>query len=84
MEYRLLGRTGVKVSTVGLGTMAFGGDADEATSAALFTACREAGVNLFDCADIYAKGESERILGRLVAGCRDEVVLTTKAYYPTG
>jgi aryl-alcohol dehydrogenase-like predicted oxidoreductase len=84
MEYRFLGRTGVKVSAVGFGTMSFGGDADEPTSAAIFAACRDAGVNLFDCADIYAKGESERILGRLVAGCRDEVVLATKAYYPAG
>ncbi len=84
MEYRFLGRTGLKVSAVGFGTMSFGGDADEATSAALFAACRDAGVNLFDCADIYGKGEAERILGRLVASCRDEVVLATKAYYPTG
>ncbi len=84
MEYRFLGRTGVRVSAVGLGTMSFGGDADGATSAAMFAACRDAGVNLFDSADIYAKGESERILGKLVAPCRDEVVLATKAYYPTG
>jgi aryl-alcohol dehydrogenase-like predicted oxidoreductase len=84
MEYRFLGRTGVKVSCLGLGTMSFGGDADEATSAALFAACRDAGVNLFDCADVYAGGASERILGKLVAGCRDEVVLTTKAYFPAG
>jgi aryl-alcohol dehydrogenase-like predicted oxidoreductase len=84
MEYRLLGRTGVKVSSVGFGTMSFGGDADEATSAALFSACRDAGVNLFDCADIYNGGEAERILGKLVASCRDEVVLTSKAYFPAG
>ena len=83
MDYRFLGRTGVRVSRLAFGTMSFGGDADEATSAALFARCRDAGINLFDCADVYAGGRSEMILGRLVAGCRDEVVLTTKAYFPT-
>jgi aryl-alcohol dehydrogenase-like predicted oxidoreductase len=84
MEYRFLGRTGVRVSALGFGTMSFGGDADEAMSAAMFARCRDAGVNLFDCADVYAKGRSEEILGRLIAGCRDEVVLASKAYFPTG
>jgi aryl-alcohol dehydrogenase-like predicted oxidoreductase len=84
MEYRFLGRTGVKVSRLCLGTMSFGGDADEATSAAMFARSRDAGVNVFDCADVYAGGKSETILGRLVAGCRDEVVIATKAYFPTG
>ena len=70
MEYRYLGRTGVKVSELCLGTMTFGGDADEATSAAIFRRCREAGVNFFDCANIYANGRSEEILGRLIADCR--------------
>lgn len=79
-----LGRTGVRVSAVGLGTMSFGGDADEAEARRMFDACRDAGVNLFDCADVYAKGASEQILGRLVRDCRDEVVITTKAYFPTG
>ena len=83
MEYVLLGQTGVKVSRLGFGTMSFGGDADEETSAQLFRRCREAGINFFDCADVYVKGESERILGRLVGDCRDEVVLASKAYFPT-
>jgi aryl-alcohol dehydrogenase-like predicted oxidoreductase len=83
MDYRFLGRTGVRVSKLAFGTMSFGGDADEATSKALFWRCRDAGINLFDCSDVYAKGRSEEILGQLVAGCRDEVVLTTKAYFPT-
>ena len=64
--------------------MSFGGDADEAMSAALYARCRDAGINCFDCADVYSKGESERILGRLVASHRDEVVITSKAYFPTG
>ena len=84
MEYRFLGRTGVRISKLAFGTMSFGGDADEAMSAALYARCRDAGINCFDCADVYAGGESERILGRLVAGHRDEVVITSKAYFPTG
>ena len=84
MEYRFLGRTGVRISKLAFGTMSFGGDADEATSAAMYARCRDAGVNCFDCANVYAKGESERILGRLIAGHRDEVVVTTKAFFPTG
>ncbi len=84
MELRLLGGTGVKVSRLALGCMSFGGDADERTSAALFARAREAGVNLFDTADVYSAGRSEEILGRLIGGCRDEVVLASKAYFPMG
>jgi aryl-alcohol dehydrogenase-like predicted oxidoreductase len=79
-----LGRTGVKVSRLCFGTMSFGGDADEAMSAALFNRCREAGINFFDCANIYSGGRAEEILGRLAKPCRDELVLTSKAYFPTG
>jgi aryl-alcohol dehydrogenase-like predicted oxidoreductase len=79
-----LGRTGVKVSRLCFGTMSFGGDADEATSAALFARCREAGINFFDCANIYSGGRAEEILGRLAEPCRDDLVLTSKAYFPTG
>lgn len=84
MEYRFLGKTGVRVSKLGFGTMTFGREADRAESAALFAKCRDAGVNLFDCANVYAEGVSEQILGELVASCRDEVVLCTKAYFPMG
>ncbi|MCA9941157.1 MAG: aldo/keto reductase [Anaerolineales bacterium] len=84
MEYRFLGRTGVRVSMLGLGTMAFGGDADAATSGALYARARDAGINLFDCADVYAGGESEHVLGRLIAAHRDDVVIASKAYFPTG
>jgi len=76
-----LGRTGVKVSALCFGTMSFGAEADEAGSAALFKACRDAGVNFFDCADIYAGGRSEEILGRLIRDCRTEVVITSKVYF---
>ncbi len=82
MEYRFLGTTGVRVSAVALGTMAFGGDADAATSEAIFRRCLEAGVNLFDCADVYSGGKAESLLGGLIRDVRNDVVLTTKAYFP--
>jgi aryl-alcohol dehydrogenase-like predicted oxidoreductase len=78
MEYKVLGRTGVKVSQLCFGTMSFGSTADEETSAAMFHRCREAGINFFDCANVYAAGRSEEILGGLIANCRDELVITTK------
>jgi len=84
MDYKLIGRTGVKVSALCFGTMSFGGDADEPTSKALFARCREAGINFFDCANTYAAGAAEEILGALIADCREEVVITSKVYFPTG
>jgi len=84
MEYRLLGKTGVKVSPLCLGTMSFGDIADEKTSAAMFNRCREVGINFFDCANVYAAGRAEEILGTLIADCRDEVVITTKVFGNTG
>ena len=83
-SYRYLGDTGIKVSPLCMGTMTFGDPADRDTSAALFRRCREAGINVFDCANVYADGHSEEILGDLIADCRDEVVITSKAYFPTG
>ena len=84
MKYGPLGRTGVQVSELCFGTMSFGGDADEATSAAMYAACRDAGINFFDTADTYNDGESERILGRLMKGHRDDLVVATKCYNPQG
>jgi aryl-alcohol dehydrogenase-like predicted oxidoreductase len=83
MKFKPLGRTGVQVSELCFGTMSFGGDADEAMSASMYRACRDAGVNFFDCADQYSKGKAEEILGRLVKGHRDQLVLTTKCYNPS-
>jgi aryl-alcohol dehydrogenase-like predicted oxidoreductase len=82
MEYRILGRTGVKVSPLCLGTMTFGDGADEAESARIFHRCRDVGVNFFDCANGYAKGRSEEILGELITSCRDDVVITSKFGFP--
>lgn len=84
MEYRVLGRTGVKVSQLCFGTMSFGGDADESTSAAMYKRCRDVGINFFDCANVYAGGRSEEILGNLMAGERDELVITSKVCSPVG
>jgi len=84
MEYRVLGRTGVQVSRLCFGTMSFGGDADEAESARMYRAVRERGINFFDCADQYNKGRAEEILGELMRGHRDELVITTKCFNPTG
>jgi len=79
-----LAGTGVKVSRLALGCMSFGGDADEATSGALYARARDAGITFFDTADVYNHGRSEEFLGRLSAGHRDEIVVATKAYFPVG
>ena len=84
MEYKSLGSTGVMVSSMCFGTMSFGGDADEPTSAAMYKLCRDTGINFFDCANVYAGGRSEEILGKLMHSHRDEVVITSKVYFPTG
>ena len=84
MEHRLLGRTGVRVSRLCFGTMSFGGDADEAESAKMYRACRDLGINFLDCADQYNKGRAEQILGELMRGHRDELVITTKCFNPAG
>ena len=84
MKYSFLADTGVQVSPLALGTMTFGGAADARTSRAIFDRCREVGINLFDCANVYENGLSEEILGDLVADCRDEVLVTSKAFFPMG
>lgn len=82
MEYKFLGRTGVKVSQLCFGTMSFGDEADEEMSFKLYHRCRDAGINFFDCANMYSTGRAETILGNLISGHRNEIVLTTKAYFP--
>lgn len=78
MQYRKLGRTGVSVSTLCLGTMMFGDRTSEADSHEIVAACRDAGVNFIDTADVYVTGESERITGRAIARDRHRWVLATK------
>jgi len=84
MKYRVLGASGVQVSQLCFGTMSFGGDADERASAAMYRACRDAGINFFDTADQYNKGRSEEILGELMRGERENLVIATKCFNPTG
>lgn len=80
MNHVLLGRTGVRVSELCFGTMTFGNPADEETSRAMFNRCLDVGINFFDCANVYAGGRSEEILGRLMKGKRDELVITSKVF----
>ena len=82
MEYKRLGNSGLQVSSLCFGTMTFGDGSDEAMSKEIYAACRDKGINFFDCANVYAKGKSEGILGKLCKDHREEVVLATKGYYP--
>ncbi|MCM3571299.1 aldo/keto reductase [Neobacillus mesonae] len=83
MEYRTVGKTGIQVSNLCFGTMSFGGNADEETSKAMYKRCREAGINFFDTADVYAGGCSEEILGKCISHEREQIVLTTKVFWNT-
>lgn len=78
MKYKILGRTGVLVSELCMGTMTFGTETDKAEAARIFKSCRDAGINFFDCSNNYSGGKAEEILGQLIGDCRDEVVITTK------
>ena len=86
MQYRTLGRTGVQVSTLSLGAMNFGaiGRTTQENATAIVDSALEAGVNLIDTADFYSQGESEEMVGRAIAGRREDVVLATKAFLPMG
>lgn len=82
MEYRSLGRTGVKVSPLCLGTMNFGGSTDEETSIAIINKALDGGINFIDTADVYGRGASEIIVGKALKqnGKRDQIVLGTKVH----
>ena len=83
MEYRLLGRTGVRVSPLCLGTMNFGGPTPEEVAVRMIHRALEAGINFVDTANVYVGGESERVVGKALAGGkRQKVVLATKVYFP--
>ena len=84
MDYRPLGASGLKVSPLWLGTMMFGDQTAEADAATIVDATRAAGINAIDTADVYAKGESERIVGRLIKADRSRWVLATKVANPMG
>ena len=86
MDYRPLGRTGVQVSPLCLGTMMFGpwGNNDHADSIRIIHRALDAGINFVDTADVYSDGVSEEIVGKALAGRRDDVVLATKFFMPMG
>lgn len=86
MQYRTLGKTGIKVSPYALGAMMFGaiGNPDHDESVRIIHRALDAGINTIDTADIYSMGESERIVGKALRGRRDNVVLATKAFAPMG
>jgi aryl-alcohol dehydrogenase-like predicted oxidoreductase len=91
MEYRQLGNTGLRVPVFSFGAATFGGgnaffkawgstDVEEATH--MIKLCLEAGVNMFDTANVYSRGMSEEILGKAISGLRDKVLISTKATFP--
>ncbi|MET8032474.1 aldo/keto reductase [Streptomyces sp. NPDC005345] len=86
MQYRTLGRTGVQVSSLALGAMNFGriGRTTQDEATAVVDAALEGGINLIDTADMYGDGESEEMVGKAIAGRRDDIVLATKAGLPMG
>jgi len=84
MHYRQLGRSGLKISPICLGTMMFGGPTDEAISLRIVARAREAGINFIDTADAYSGGQSEQVVGRAIANARGKWVLATKLANPMG
>ncbi len=84
MNYRLLGRTGVRVSPLCLGAMNFGGGTSEADAVPIIHAALEAGLNFIDVANSYNAGQSEVIVGKALTGRRDRVVLATKVHFKVG
>lgn len=78
MDYRSLGRSGLKVSPICLGTMMFGGQTDEATSARIIAKAAGAGINFIDTADVYNEGQSEEVVGRAIRAKRHHWILATK------
>src|SRR3990167_971006 len=93
MEYRQLGRSGLKVPVLSFGTATFGGttdffkpwgDTNVKDASRLVDICLEAGINFFDTADVYSKGVSEEILGKALKGRRDKALISTKATFQMG
>ena len=86
MEYRVLGRTGVKVSSLALGTANFADPTPEDEAKQILERAVDAGINLIDTGNSYAKGEAERIIGRALkgSGLRQQVLIATKVFPPTG
>ena len=84
MQYRRLGQSGLQVSVIGLGTNQFGGKVDEAGVKNLMDAAIDAGINLFDTADMYQEGRSEETIGKAIKGRREKVLVATKFVHGRG
>ncbi|HEY0382582.1 MAG TPA: aldo/keto reductase, partial [Candidatus Elarobacter sp.] len=86
MRYRNIGRWGVKVSAVGLGSwLTYGGSVEEDAARACIVRAYERGVTFFDTANVYARGRAEEVVGRAIRDFRrDSIVLATKVYFPMG
>ena len=78
MEYRYIGESGLRVSTISLGTMNFGATTNEKTAKKIIDVARDQGVNFIDTADAYVSGESEKMLGKLIKKDRNDWVVATK------
>ena len=81
MKYKYLGKTGIEVSELCFGTMSFGANADKENSRAMYNQARDAGINFFDCANVYQKGVAEEYLGEFLKGERDDLIIATKAFF---
>jgi aryl-alcohol dehydrogenase (NADP+) len=84
VEYRKLGRSGLKVSPLCLGTMMFGGPTDEASAHKIMAHARDAGINFLDTADAYGTGASEEVIGRFIKSGRQHWIVATKLANPMG
>jgi aryl-alcohol dehydrogenase-like predicted oxidoreductase len=84
MQYRRLGKSGLKVSAIGLGTNQFGGKVDLETTREILAAALDAGVNFIDTADVYQSGRSEQFIGQALKGQRQRALIATKARWSTG
>jgi aryl-alcohol dehydrogenase-like predicted oxidoreductase len=84
MEYRLLGRTGVRVSPLCLGTLNFGGPTPDEEAVRIVHAALDAGINFIDTANTYHRGRSEEVVGRALAGRRERAIVATKVHGRTG
>ena len=84
MNYRNLGKSGLKVSQICLGTNNFGGQVSERVSIEIINKAIDCGINLIDTADMYTRGKSEEIIGRAIKDRRDEVIIATKVGFKIG
>ncbi len=82
MKYKYFGSTGIRVSSLCMGTMSFGGIADKMASKGMYKAARSAGINFFDSANVYQKGTAEEYLGEFMAHERHDLVIATKGFFP--